>query len=82
MRYDVLKEHEDKDFMIQGAEGKKEPLHLVVGDVFIPAQFNYPINKREALVASGTIKLIEPKAPEPVVLPPKRSADAPAAGSA
>lgn len=60
MRYDVLKDFEDKDFSIVGADGEKVPLHLTIGEVFVPAQFNYPLNKRETLERSGTIKLVDP----------------------
>jgi hypothetical protein len=60
MRYDILKDYEDKDFPVRNEGGEKEPLHLVVGKVFVPAEINYPDSKTAALVADGTLAPTKP----------------------
>lgn len=60
MKYDVLKDFEDKDFAVADPNGEgKVPLSLTVGEVFIPAKYNYPLAKRATLVDKGVLKLIE-----------------------
>jgi len=61
MRYKVLKEFHDDDFRVRSADGKKVPIAKEVGEVFIPAEVNYPANKIGALVVGGTLKLIVPE---------------------
>lgn len=84
MKYDVLKDYDDiAEYPVPGSrETRKETvLSLKAGGTFIPAETHYPQNKVDALVANGTIKLIEkpkpiepepiaPQAPEPPA-PPK-----------
>lgn len=62
MRYDVLKDFEDDVHKVDKYSG----------DIFIPAETNFPADAVSRLVASKTIRLIEPPAP---ALPAERPLD-------
>lgn len=75
MRYDVLKPFEDKDFKVRDPKsGEKVPLEKAVGEVFIPAEINYPDNTTAARVADGTLKLIVPELQKAEKVPAKAKA--------
>lgn len=58
MKYKV-----NEDFPLElGKAG--DPEVVKAGEVFIPAEINYPLNKVEALVKAGTIEPIVPEAPK------------------
>jgi hypothetical protein len=58
MTYELLKDHEDKDY----------GLDLHVGDQFVPASVGYPQHKTDALVLNGTLKLLTKVPPTGTVI--------------
>ena len=73
MTYDVLKDYDDVvKYPIEGSKETRDVtvLSLKAGEKFIPAETHYPQNKVDALVANGTIRLVEkPKPAQPIEEP-------------